>query len=249
MLNKHVYTKAPLILGVIAAFVHKVEMDAVFANGVLQEFSPLTVVMIALAVIAGALFAFFALKIPKTVLSGADYAGAFRSNLWFFILDAVNAVSFLSVGAYLFIKTEAPGIADYVMMALAVLAGIAFIVLGFSAYRRRDNAFTAAFSLFPSVFFAFLMTMTYREWAGSPSTLNYCWAIVAFGLSAVAWYSCAGFAFGKGSARKCVFFLAASVFCLCTLVGEGGEAWRMAISLSGVILAELNIYRITAFIE
>lgn len=242
MQKKIIRVIAPITLGILTGAIHMFEMQAVFADGVLQNSTPLTAVTISLAVLSIALFALFALREKGGVETGVDYSHKYPSQTGFFIIDLAIGLSFVSAGAWIFLF-GGKELTDFITVALCALTGLAIAIMGYSARRGKDFLITMSASLIPGVLFAFLMALTYHDYAGSPSVLRYCWAVSAFGLEALSFMAFAGYAFDRGSRRQTTFFPMSAAFALTVLLFEGGEAWKMAITCAALIFTGLSLWK------
>lgn len=238
MLKKIILVKAPLILGLVTGAVHYFEMKAVFAEGVLQTFSPLTVATALLTALSIAFFAFAAMKEPGGA-NGDSYSERYPSRTGFFILDILHGLAFIFAALWIMLYGEKTT-PNLILAALSALAGLGVVLLGYAGKRGRDGALAMCASLAPAVLFSYLTALTYHDWAGSPSVLRYCWAVSAFGAAALGYLAFAGFAFGRGSRRQTSFFPMCAVFALTVLIFEGGEPWRMSVSCAALINIALN---------
>lgn len=242
MQKKLIRVIAPLALGIITGAVHLFEMQTVFADGVLQNETPLTAVTISLTALSLAAFALLALRERGGVEAGVDYSHKYPSQLGFLIIDLALGLSFVSVGVWI-ILFGGKDLTDFITVALCALTGLSVALMGYSGKRGKDAILTMSASLLPGVLFAFLMAVIYHDYAGSPSVLRYCWAVSAFGLTALSFMAFAGYAFDRGSRRQSTFFPMSAAFALCVLLFEGGEAWRMAVACSALIFTELSLWK------
>lgn len=244
MRKKLVYVFAPLALGLLTGAFHLFEMRTVFADGVLQNPTPLTAVVIIMTVLSVAFFAVSAMKEPAGADVDTGYAALYPSQTGYVILDSVLGLSFVSAALWLMLYGEKTA-AEWILIALCALTGMAAVCTGFAVRKGKDGALIMLCSVIPALFFAYLMALTYRDWSGSPSVLRYCWQISAFGIAAVYYVTAAGFAFRRGSRRGEAFFSMLSVFLLTVLLFEGGEAWRMAVSCAALIGIMLSCWKRT----
>lgn len=217
---------AVLAVGIIGAFLRWTELQTAFEpNGLPIPGAGITVALALLSVLAVGLCAALAVLLGKRYTTHRGYKRVFRTDSY--LLFAMMAI--LGIGMTLCAALTAllgrdvlglVGAGKLVFLLLFALAGLGLAVMAYSAYTQKDTRFLKPGSLIPSIFFCFWMVSVYRQNAGNPVILDYCYTALALGAAAVSSYYAAGYAFGRKTLTATVLMSLVSVYLLTVAVAD-----------------------------
>ena len=127
-------------------------------------------------------------------------------------------------------------------LALALLSGLGFIGLGAFTYLGRGDGLLMPASIIPAIFSAYWMALSYRDGAGDPVVLNYCFSCLAFAMAALHFSYCAGFAFGRPAPKAAFATGFAAVFFLVTILPESRSVFGRMIIAALALAALINLF-------
>ncbi len=124
---------------------------------------------------------------------------------------------------------------------LGVAAGIGSMLLAITACRGRKGIEQRLLSVAPAIFYAFLMTVIYKEYAGVPVLSKYCYQCLGFGLAAVSFYCTAGYSFGRTNGFVNLLSQIWAVYFLMVALPDFKSTWLMITSAGGAVISATNL--------
>ena len=107
------------------------------------------------------------------------------------------------------------------MALFAAAAAVSYLDLSFNAVRRRGGGELCLACVLITMFICYWLIIAYKDRAADPVLLDYVYDFLALCSGALASYYIAGYAFGRGSVAKTVYFsLLSSMFSIIAIVGQ-----------------------------
>ena len=215
-----VFDLVTLLLMAAAMLLRKLELLTVLDEKGLTVFRPVTLVLIALCVLAAVVFFLFSRQTGQT--EEQEKAGKAFDLGW-------GTAAFLVqlYGAWLLFKAWKSGgtTLDLVLAILAGLAAAGWLCIRIAEYRGRGSTGSVflAGSL-ASLFCCLWLIAYYRDEAAEPSLLLTVYAFLALCASCVAAYYYTGRSIGRGRPRRTLFFCALAAFLSMVAQVRGEEA-------------------------
>ncbi|MGM9521843.1 MAG: hypothetical protein ACI3VB_05120 [Oscillospiraceae bacterium] len=246
---------AALIFGAAGLVLRRRELAGAFEpdTGLAVKGAGETVAMAALtaAVIAGiVIFTLLAVRgrTAPEMFRKAFYTGSFAS----FAVSFVMGLAVIA-GAVIFVLNREDfligGAAMWIFAVFALGTGISLLVMDLCEFTQKESPTLFLVSVIPSLFFCYWLVLLYRENAGNPTLLEYCYGCFAFAAASVSFYYAAGFAYGRRKTRATVAFnLLAIYLMMVTLADAHNSGLKLVIGGSVGFLA-LNTARLLGGLE
>ncbi len=248
-MRKSVYGMPALILalGIIGIILRTRELSVAFEDGAgFVNFGGVSSLMlIALSLIALAASIIFSVSVDSGFRTDVSYEKVFgyRSYPVFLLYVILGAVIFLG-GIVYFLENKAVGInmmlPEIMVSVLAILSGIAFIIMARSAFKGKKSSSAPLLSVIPALFFCFWLVLLYKENSTNPIIWEFAYYALAIASCSMAFYFSAGFVYGKP--RPCMTMITSFIgafFCMVSLA----DPMRLSYSLffgSGAFVLLLN---------
>lgn len=243
MRKRSLVPAAVLAAGVIGAVLRRTELNTAFeGNGLPIPWAGATVALALFSALAMALCVVLAVSLGKSFTTPQGYKRAFRTDSY--LLFAVMAL--LGIAVTLCAALTAlfgwdvlglTGASRWIFLALFALAGLGMTVMAYSAYTQKDTRFLKGGSVMPAIFFCFWMVSLYRQNAGNPVILEYCYSALALGAAAVSGYYAAGYAFGRKALTATVLMSLAAIYFLAVAVADPAPlALKLVLAAAAVFL-------------
>ncbi len=243
MRKRNLVPIAALAVGAIGAVLRRWELGTAFEeNGLPIPWASATVTLALFTAMAIALCAVLAVLVGRSFVTPEGYKRVFRTDSY--LLFAVMALLGLAVAVAAVLTALGTkdilgltGALRWVFLALMALGGLGLTVMAYSAYTQKDTPLIKVGTLLPSVFFCLWMVALYRQNAGNPVLLDYCYSALALGAAAVSAYCAAGYAFGRRSLRGTVFMSLAAIYLLAVATADPAPlALKLALIAMAVFL-------------
>lgn len=210
---------AVLLLGLLGAFVRRVELRTAFDEaGLPRRGAAVSIALIMLTVLAVVIAVAVAVA-ARGYETGEGYRRAFpiRGYLTFAVMALIGIA--VIVCAVLLIRADTEllgltGMARWVFVGFLGLCGFGMTTMAYSAYTLRETSFLQLGSVMPALLYCYWMVACYRENAGNPVLLEYCYSCVAFAVGSLGFFYSAGFAFGRKSLTGTLAMNIVSIFLL-----------------------------------
>lgn len=234
---------AVLAAGIIGAALRRTELNTAFGgNGLPIPWAGATVALALFSLLALALCAVLAVLLGKSFTTPQGYKRVFRTDSY--LLFAVMALLGIAVALCAVLTAifgwdtlGLTGAARWVFLALFALTGLGMTVTAYSAYTQKDTRFLKPGSVVPAVFFCFWMVSLYRQNAGNPVVLDYCYSALALGAAAVSGYYAAGYAFGRKALTATVLMSLAAIYFLAVAAADPAPlVLRLVLAATAVFL-------------
>ncbi len=225
------FSMTTLVLAAVGGALRAAELTSAFdAKTGLASFSPLTVALIAVSLLAAAFYVFFSRKTALERIPG-DYAAAFRPASSLPLLLSVLTLLMMFFGAYfcclLGLENIAPA-ASGILALLAALSGIAGLVLNLNAYKKNSRGGTMFFAFADVIFLCYWTIVYYRQQAANPVLIDGMYAFLGLCSSALALFYIVGFAAGRPSPRSALLFSGAGIyFCALAILNASCLAYGL----------------------
>ena len=225
---------AALLFGALGGIIRWRELDASFeeATGLPKSGDMLTIAIISLTVIAAIASAAFAFIASKRRAAPEMYKKAFYIESYgSFAISVLLGIAEIAMGVVFAFSGDCMGITGYaawVFYALMIISGFSVVSTVHHSYTQKEGNTTYLASVLPSVFFCYWMVLLYRENAGNPTLLEYCFSCYGFAAAALSFYYMAGYVYGRGKVGPTICFGLLSVYLLLMTV-PGESHWSLAV--------------------
>lgn len=237
---------AVLAAGIIGAVLRRMELDTAFEeNGLPIPWARATVALALVSALVFVLCAALAVSLKKRFVPQEGFKRAYRTDSYLlFAIMALLGGGVLVCAALLLISggdvLGLTGWMRYVFLLLMALSGIGMALMAYSVYTRKDTRLLKIGSVMPSLFYCFWMVSLYRQNAGNPVILDYCYSALALGAAAVSSYYAAGYAFGRQSLSGCVLISLTAVYLLTVAAADPAPMTLRLVLAAGAVFITVN---------
>ncbi len=220
-----------LFLAAAALAVRIAELNTVFdpLTG-LTVFSPLTVIMIVIALIGAAFYVVFSIKVVLLV-DNRDYITAFHPKSIAPFVVSIAAFLVMCIGAYFCYLTglsRVSSAASGILALLAVLSGAAYFNLSFNAFKRRNHGDMMLSSVIDVVFLCYWTVVFYRQEAANPVLIDGMYDFLGLCAATLALFYTTGFTAERPAPRSFLLFSGlAMFFCIISLANVDSIAYAL----------------------
>lgn len=202
------YVILPLFLGLCGAFLRATELAYSFdaQSGLLVNPLSVTPVLMAVSLVALAVFVFLSFRLPTTEDTSASpfvLVGGILASIAALLNIVVVVFSFL-VSAFALTSLIQAIFSLYVATAVLIMAKY-----GFSKCRSDGHA---VFIVAPVFWLAYTLILIFRNRIADPIILDYAYLLFACTSALIFFYTVAGVLFGKGKLRSCALFGSFALF-------------------------------------
>lgn len=220
-----------LFLAAAGLAVRLAELSAAFdpISG-LTVFSPLTVVMVGLSLIAALFYIFFSRKV-KLPAQPRDYISAFQPGSSLTFIVSIIAFLVMCAGAYLCYLTglaKVSAAASGVFALLAVLSGASYFTLSFNALKRRGHGDMMLSSVIDVIFLCYWTIIYYRQQAANPVLIEGMYSFLGLCSATLAFFYATGFTAQRPAPRSYLLFAGLAIFfCIIALANASSIAYGL----------------------
>ncbi len=225
---------AALLLGALGGFIRWKELNTSFeeATGLPKSGDVFTTAIISLTAVVAIVAVVFAILVSRRRTAPEIYRKAFYiGNYGSFALSALLGIAGCTLGVVFAFSGDCMGISGYVawvFYALMIISGLSVVSTVLHSYTQKEGSAIYLTSVLPSIFFCYWMVLLYRENAGNPTLLEYCFSCYGFAAAALSFYYMAGYIYGRGKVGPTICFGLISIYLLIMTV-PGESHWSLAI--------------------
>lgn len=240
--SKKIFTPVlTVVLGLIGAFLRKIELNTVFeASGLAKQGQPITIILAVFSALAAVYFIFSSIGL-KRLSAEESYNEAFGGGgLVPFGLSAL-ATAGIAVGSVLYFLNGGETTLAALLMLAGLVTAVAVVALAYGTMKKRgEPKIAAVFSTLIVIFICFWMVLEYKFRSADPVLLDYVYDFLALCALTLAFYYKAGFAFARPKpAHTMMLSKIAVYFSIVSMPGASGKAQLLFfICLAIVLLAD-----------
>jgi hypothetical protein len=234
-----------LCFGAGGALVRGMELSTGFDffTGLAERGDVITKALIALCVAVAVCAVVFAIIVSKKYQAPDKFYRAFDMKNVALLAVLLIAGAVVIVGSVAAVTKPFEGVegtALWVFAIFGMLSGISMIVMALSAFTRREGAGLLLCSVIPAIFYCYWMVVLYRNNAGNPVLLDYCFGCFAFASAALSFYYIAGFVFGKIKIAPTVLFTLLGIFFLMVNLADLGSLPLILVTIGTVVFLTIS---------
>lgn len=199
---------------------------------------PPTLALIALTILAAALFAVLCKPVSSGFSQGYDQAFAAPTPVYLavMVLAALLMAAAGIVGMKEFVTRENPMLTRFILSLLLVAAAVCVASTGLNNYRRQERGKFSLTLLIPAYACCLWLIVAYQGRAADPILLDYVYHLFAIMAAVLSLYFMAGFAFERAKSFRCAFFSLLGIYFGLVSLADTATLFTRLLTVSVVLL-------------
>lgn len=216
MTGKLLFVIAPIVMGIISAFLRANELCYVYDRASELPLNPSAVTWVLIAITCVMTLAYIA----WALLTKKDRATVEKPARVLPIFSCASALVLLAYGGYeLYLYMQSRELTGAIFGVLTLACAVSILIVGIKGIEMRENSIYNTLAAIPTFWACYCLILIFRQRIADPIISHYVYLLLAFVCILLFAYSQCAYAFGKD--RLCVAYIAAPMgiyFCVIELL-------------------------------